>query len=67
MKRLRDKIDSTETNYQRLSCEENECSSIIYLGSMENAIQEIDDILDNRAKSKPMQAEHYLLARLKIY
>ena len=49
MKRLRDKIDSTRDQLPApILREESECEiGIIYLGSMENTIQEIDDILES--------------------
>ena len=49
MKRLRSKIDSTRDQLPApILKEESECEiGIIYLGSMENTIQEIDDILES--------------------
>ena len=49
MTRLRNKIDSARDQLPApLFREEKECEiGIIYLGSMENTIQEIDDILEN--------------------
>ena len=49
MKRLREKIDSSRDVLPApILREENECEiGIIYLGSMENTIQEIDDLLES--------------------
>ena len=49
MTRLRNKIDGARDQLPApILREEKECEiGIIYLGSMENTIQEIDDILEN--------------------